>query len=48
MHEHGATTYDFGGTDNDPDKDSEHYGLWAFKRVWGTYLSGKIGEFDYV
>lgn len=46
--EHGATTYDFGGTDNDPDKDSEHYGLWAFKRVWGTYLSEKIGEFDYV
>ena len=30
--EHGATTYDFGGTDNDPDKDSEHYGLWAFKK----------------
>ena len=24
--EHGATTYDFGGTDNDPDKDSEHLG----------------------
>lgn len=46
--EHGATTYDFGGTDNDPDKDSEHYGLWAFKRVWGTYLSEKIGELDYV
>ncbi|MDM7863691.1 lipid II:glycine glycyltransferase FemX [Staphylococcus borealis] len=45
---HGATTYDFGGTDNNPDKDSEHYGLWAFKRVWGTYLSEKIGEFDYV
>ena len=40
--EHGATTYDFGGTDNDPDKDSEHYGLWAFKRVWGTYLSEKL------
>ena len=38
----------FGGTDNNPDKDSEHYGLWAFKRVWGTYLSEKIGEFDYV
>ncbi|MCH4380208.1 lipid II:glycine glycyltransferase FemX [Staphylococcus haemolyticus] len=46
--EHGAKTYDFGGTDNNPDKDSEHYGLWAFKRVWGTYLSEKIGEFDYV
>ncbi|HCY8828698.1 TPA: lipid II:glycine glycyltransferase [Staphylococcus aureus] len=46
--EHGATTYDFGGTDNDPDKDSEHYGLWAFKKVWGTYLSEKIGEFDYI
>lgn len=46
--EHGATTYDFGGTDNDPDKDSDHYGLWTFKKVWGTYLSEKIGEFDYV
>lgn len=46
--EHGATIYDFGGTDNDPDKDSDHYGLWTFKKVWGTYLSEKIGEFDYV
>ncbi|CAM4153001.1 lipid II:glycine glycyltransferase FemX [Staphylococcus schweitzeri] len=46
--DHGATTYDFGGTDNNPDKDSEHYGLWAFKKVWGTYLSEKVGEFDYV
>ncbi|MDG0843611.1 lipid II:glycine glycyltransferase FemX [Staphylococcus equorum] len=46
--EHGATTYDFGGTDNDPDKESDHYGLWTFKKVWGTYLSEKIGEFDYV
>lgn len=44
----GATTYDFGGTDNAPDKDSDHYGLWEFKRLWGTYLSEKIGEFDYV
>lgn len=46
--DNGATTYDFGGTDNAPDKDSEHYGLWAFKKSWGTYLSEKIGEFDYV
>ena len=46
--ERGATTYDFGGTDNNPDKDSSHYGLWTFKKVWGTYLSEKIGEFDYV
>ncbi|CDR51289.1 lipid II:glycine glycyltransferase [Staphylococcus schweitzeri] len=46
--DHGATTYDFGGTDNNPDKDSVHYGLWAFKKVWGTYLSEKVGEFDYV
>ena len=46
--ERGAKTYDFGGTDNDPDKDSDHYGLWTFKKVWGTYLSEKIGEFDYV
>ncbi|EKU48938.1 lipid II:glycine glycyltransferase FemX [Staphylococcus massiliensis] len=44
----GATSYDFGGTDNNPDKDSDHYGLWAFKKTWGTYLSEKIGEFDYV
>ncbi|RIP37474.1 N-acetyltransferase [Staphylococcus gallinarum] len=46
--EHGATSYDFGGTDNNPDKDSSHYGLWTFKKVWGTYLSEKIGEFDFV
>ncbi|PHK50224.1 lipid II:glycine glycyltransferase FemX [Staphylococcus edaphicus] len=46
--EHGATSYDFGGTDNNPDKDSDHYGLWTFKKVWGTYLSEKIGEFDYI
>lgn len=46
--EHGATSYDFGGTDNNPKKGTEHYGLWAFKKVWGTYLSEKIGEFDYV
>ncbi|MDW4198836.1 lipid II:glycine glycyltransferase FemX [Staphylococcus saprophyticus] len=46
--EHGATSYDFGGTDNNPDKDSDHYGLWTFKKVWGTYLSEKIGEFDYL
>lgn len=43
----GATSYDFGGTDNNPPKDSEHYGLWIFKKTWGTYLSEKIGEFDY-
>ncbi|MGE6908616.1 peptidoglycan bridge formation glycyltransferase FemA/FemB family protein [Staphylococcus warneri] len=46
--DHGSTTYDFGGTDNNPDKESDHYGLWTFKKVWGTYLSEKIGEFDYV
>ncbi|MGL4048319.1 peptidoglycan bridge formation glycyltransferase FemA/FemB family protein [Staphylococcus warneri] len=46
--DHCATTYDFGGTDNNPDKESDHYGLWTFKKVWGTYLSEKIGEFDYV
>lgn len=46
--DHGETTYDFGGTDNNPDKESDHYGLWTFKKVWGTYLSEKIGEFDYV
>lgn len=46
--EKGATKFDFGGTDNNPSQDHEHYGLWAFKKVWGTYLSEKIGEFDYV
>ncbi len=30
-----------GGTDNDPDKSSDHYGLWTFKKVWGTYLKVK-------
>ncbi|MFO3701824.1 lipid II:glycine glycyltransferase FemX [Staphylococcus felis] len=44
----GAKTYDFGGTDNQPSKESSHYGLWAFKKAWGTHLSEKIGEFDYV
>ncbi|UEX90568.1 lipid II:glycine glycyltransferase FemX [Staphylococcus ratti] len=46
--EKGAQTYDFGGTDNNPDKSSSHYGLWTFKKAWGTYLSEKIGEFDFV
>ncbi|KDP12726.1 N-acetyltransferase [Staphylococcus chromogenes] len=46
--EKGAKTYDFGGTDNQPDKNSSHYGLWTFKKAWGTYLSEKIGEFDFV
>lgn len=46
--EKGAKTYDFGGTNNEPDKDDPHFGLWQFKKVWGTYLSEKIGEFDYV
>ncbi|QCT73904.1 N-acetyltransferase [Macrococcoides canis] len=46
--EKGATSYDFGGTDNNPDKDSDHYGLWQFKKSWGTRLSEKVGEFDYV
>ena len=32
MRDHGATTYDFGGTDNNPDKESDHYGLWTFKK----------------
>ena len=31
MREKGATSYDFGGTDNNPPKDSEHYGLWILK-----------------
>lgn len=44
----GAKTYDFGGTDNNPDQTSSHYGLWTFKKAWGTYLSEKIGEFDFV
>lgn len=46
--EKGAKSYDFGGTDNQPEKGSEHYGLWQFKKMWGTHLSEKIGEFDYV
>ncbi|MBI5974638.1 lipid II:glycine glycyltransferase FemX [Staphylococcus canis] len=46
--EKGAKTYDFGGTDNNPSKSSSHYGLWAFKKAWGTHLSEKIGEFDFV
>ncbi|KMS21437.1 hypothetical protein FE74_15990, partial [Staphylococcus aureus] len=46
--EHGALIYAFGGTDHDPDKASEHYGLWVFKKVCRTYLREKIGDFDYV
>lgn len=46
--EKGAKTYDFGGTSNHPDKDSEYFGLWQFKKMWGARLSAKIGEFDYV
>lgn len=46
--EHGAQTYDFGGVSVEPDKDNEHFGLWQFKKVWGTEVSDKIGEFDYV
>lgn len=46
--EHGAQTYDFGGVSVEPDKDDEHFGLWQFKKVWGTEVSDKIGEFDYV
>ncbi|AEA01326.1 MULTISPECIES: lipid II:glycine glycyltransferase FemX [Aerococcus] len=44
----GATTYDFGGVSVDPDEDSPYRGLWVFKRMWGTKVSDKIGEFDYV
>lgn len=44
----GAKSYDFGGTDNNPPKGSEHFGLWQFKKAWGTRLSEKVGEFDYV
>lgn len=46
--EHGAVTYDFGGVSVEPDREDEHFGLWQFKKVWGTEVSDKIGEFDYV
>lgn len=46
--ENGAKTYDFGGVSVSPEKDSSHFGLWQFKKVWGTEVSEKIGEFDYV
>ncbi|MFB9860558.1 peptidoglycan bridge formation glycyltransferase FemA/FemB family protein [Salinicoccus siamensis] len=44
----GALTYDFGGVSVDPPQDSGHFGLWQFKKVWGTEVSEKVGEFDYV
>ena len=44
----GAKTYDFGGVSVLPEKDSPHFGLWQFKKVWGTEVSEKIGEFDYI
>lgn len=46
--EAGATEYDFGGVSVDPPEDSDYYGLWRFKKEWGTVVSNKIGEFDYV
>lgn len=46
--EAGATKYDFGGVSVDPPEDSDYYGLWRFKKEWGTVVSDKIGEFDYV
>ncbi|CAM4186773.1 lipid II:glycine glycyltransferase FemX [Lacicoccus alkaliphilus] len=44
----GAKTYDFGGVSVMPEKDSPHFGLWQFKKVWGTEVSEKIGEFDFI
>lgn len=46
--DNGAKTYDFGGVSVSPSQDSPHFGLWQFKKVWGTKVSEKIGEFDYV
>lgn len=46
--EHGAKSYDFGGISVSPDKDSEYFGLWQFKSQWGTEVSNKIGEFDFI
>ena len=44
----GAKTYDFGGVSVMPEEGSPHFGLWQFKKVWGTEVSEKIGEFDFV
>lgn len=44
----GAKTYDFGGVSVMPEQDSPHFGLWQFKKVWGTEVSEKIGEFDFI
>lgn len=46
--EHGAKSYDFGGVSVEPGEDSPYFGLWRFKKAWGTEVSDKIGEFDYV
>lgn len=46
--EQGAKQYDFGGVSAHADENNTYYGLWQFKRVWGTTVSDKIGEFDYV
>ena len=46
--EKSAKTYDFGGVSVMPEKDSPHFGLWQFKKVWGTEVSEKIGEFDFI
>ncbi|MFC3419473.1 lipid II:glycine glycyltransferase FemX [Salinicoccus hispanicus] len=46
--DNGAKTYDFGGVSVAPPKDSPHFGLWQFKKIWGTEVSEKVGEFDYI
>ncbi|MCG1010429.1 lipid II:glycine glycyltransferase FemX [Salinicoccus sp. ID82-1] len=46
--DNGAKTYDFGGVSAAPPKDSPHFGLWQFKKMWGTEVSEKVGEFDYI
>lgn len=46
--DNGAKSYDFGGVSVDPGEDSPYNGLWRFKKAWGTEVSNKIGEFDFV
>lgn len=42
----GAKFYDFGGVDENPEKESKYFGLWQFKKSWGSFVKEYIGEFE--
>ncbi len=48
MKEHGVLTYDMCGFSGTSSKDDPYYGLYAYKRSFGSEFIEQIGEFDYV